>query len=226
MLKPAIESRRRRGPTLLVSLAFVSGALVGVGGSLVGFLLAPHRVVIVDEPRPARIPAVARVAGPASLTAKVSPRYRSLDLLSPGDYTANGNVDEVVDVELTSSLAVKHIFLNGNGGAHQWDTVIGDAPIPFGRVFGGHRGEATWHLGVRENGQWRTDPNNGSLREVSAGTHHLELIGDGAYDGPGPRTVTVMFVDGTTVTAAVQQIAPTGCYASQGGGCAGNGNAN
>ena len=107
----------------------------------------------------------------------------------------------------------------------QGRTVIGVDSIPFGRVFGGQRGEATWHLGVREHGQWRTRPKTGALPELSAGTHRLELIGEGVYDSPGPRTVTVMFVDGTTITAAVDMAAPTAHgYASQAGG--GNGNAN
>lgn len=226
MLKPAIEPRRRRSPTLIVTLAFVTGAVVGVGGAAVGFALAPHRVVIVERPPPDVIraqvmpPEIEIVAEPshrptATLTARISPRSEAMDLVSPDRYVPNGNADEVIDLTLASSLAVKHIFLNGNGGAHQWDTVIGDDPIPFGRVFGGHRGDATYHVGVREDGQWQTDPKTGALRVLSAGTHRLELYGDGASDGPGARTVTVMFVDGTTMTAPVEA---SGNYPAQMGG--------
>lgn len=196
MLKPAIEPRRFRGPSLLVSLAFVAGALVGVAGSLVGFLVAPYRVTIVEERR-------AAAPGALALTAQIAARNLSVDLLSADAYRADGTVDEVFDVELRSTLAVRHIFLNGNGGAHQWDTVIGGEVVPFGRVFGGHRGDATWHLGVRKNGAWITNAQTGELRELAAGTHRLELIATGVSDGPGPRTVTVMFVDGTTMTAVV-----------------------
>jgi len=49
MLTRAIEPRRFRGPSVVISLAFVAGALVGVTGSLVGFLLAPTRVVVVER---------------------------------------------------------------------------------------------------------------------------------------------------------------------------------
>lgn len=219
MLKPAIESRRRRGPTLLVSLAFVTGALVGVGGSLLGFLLAPQRVVVIERADSAVVTVRAR-----AVNAKVSPRFQSIDLLSADAYRADGTPDEVFDMQLTAPLAVQHIFLNGNGGAHQWDTVVGDEAIPFGRVFGGHRGDATWHLGVRANGEWRTSSATGALPELAAGTYRLELIATGVHDGPGPRTVTVMFVDGTTITAPVETNG--NCYASQAGGCGGNGNAN
>jgi len=215
MLTPAIQPRRFRGPTLLVSLAFVSGALVGVAGSLVGFLVAPQRVVVADAPpRPLN-------RGAATLTARVSPRFHTLDLLSPAAYTADGTLDEVFDVELTAPLTVKHLFVNGNRGYHQWDTVIGDDTIPFGPVYGGRAGAVTWHLGVREDGQWRTNPTTGALRELPAGTHRLELIGNGVPGSGRPRTVTVMFVDGTTMTAEVGPIA--GCYEMQGGGgCAGD----
>jgi hypothetical protein len=150
----------------------------------------------------------------------MSPHTHMIDALSPDAYRRNGTLDEVINVELTSSLAVRHIFVNGNGGAHQWDTVIGADTIPFGAVFGGHRGDATYHLGVSENGQWRTNPKTGALPELSAGTHHLELIADGAYDGAGVRTVTVMFVDGTTITAPVESSA----YPSQIGGGGGASN--
>lgn len=206
MLKPAIEPRRRRGPTLMVSLAFVAGALVGVGGSLAGFLLAPQRVVVIEgQPQPTARPVVVQSEEPPTgpLTARVSPRSQTIDLLSPDVYRADGTVDEVFDVELTTPLAMQHIFLNGNGGSHQWDTVIGATSIPFGRVFGGNRGDATWHLGVREDGAWITSSQTGALGSLTAGAHRLELIATGVPDGPGPRTVTVMFVDGTTVTAPV-----------------------
>jgi len=225
MLTPAIQPRRFRGPTLLVSLAFVSGALVGVAGSLVGFLVAPSRVVVVERQPEARKAQIAPHSPAATLTARTSSRFQTLDLLSPGEYVADGTLDEVFDVELTAPLAVKHIFVNGNRGYHQWDTVIGDDAIPFGPVYGGRAGGVTWHLGVREDGQWRTNPNTGALRELPAGTHRLELIGNGVPDSGRPRTVTVMFVDGTTMTAEVGPIA--GCYEMQGGGgCTGGGNAN
>ena len=199
----------RRWPLALVttvaSVTFTAGMIAG----LLVHRAPPEQPKVIDG---------CFMPPAAVLTVRVSPRYQGIDLLSPDTYQADGTLDEVFDVELNAALAVRHIFINGNGGYHQWDTVVGDESIPFGRVFGGQRGDATWNLGVRENGQWRTSTRTGALGEIAAGTHHLELIGNGVYDSPGPRTVTVMFVDGTTVTAEVAQPAPTSSYASQLGG--------
>jgi hypothetical protein len=196
MLTPPVLVRR--WPVGLVSsvaaLAFSAGLLAA---------RSTNRAIERPAPEPPRVVCAAAPPTAPILTATVSPRFQTIDLLSPDAYRADAVVDEVFDVELRAPLAVTHIFVNGNGGSHQWDTVIGATAIPFGRVFGNHRGDVTWHLGVRENGDWITSPENGSLRVIPQGTHHLELIATGVADGPSPRTVTVMFVDGTTLTAAV-----------------------
>ncbi len=163
MLQPAIALRRVHAPSLLVSFAFVTGALVGVAG--------PLPVVVVEKQ-----PAMAKTA-PTTVFAQTSPLNLSFDLLGTDAYQADGTLDEVFDVEVRSAVAVRHIFLHA------------------GR-------DATPHLGVRANGAWITNAQTGALEPLPAGTNRLELIATGVRDNC-PRAVTVMFVDGTTVTDVI-----------------------
>lgn len=85
-------------------------------------------------------------------------------------------------------------------GVHlQWDTVVGDEIVPHGPYYRGLPGHPTWHLGIRAQGEWRTDPDTGRFGGLPAGTHHLELVGNGVPYGGG-RTITVVFADGSRLS--------------------------
>lgn len=202
MLTPPVLVRRF--PFALVAAA--AGLTVSAG-----LLAARYVDPEIERPERARVvcPPIAPPSSSSGVGAQSSPRNFQIDLLSARAFRPDGLPDEVLDVDLISSLAVKAIFLRSHNGLEQWDTVAG----------GGAR------LGVRVNGAWITNPQTGALdQELPGGTHRLELIASGGIYGCG-RSVTVMFVDGTTVTDVI----PITRTASSGGPeddeCAGVGNA-
>ncbi len=127
--------------------------------------------------------------------AQLSPRTRTFDVMSPGDFTADGSPDEVYDLEIDAEQPIRHIYVINDAQGLQWDTVIGDELITYSERFAGHRGAETWHLGVRENGTWLNAP-DGEIRGLAAGHHLLELVAT-SPQAFGPRMITVQYADGT-----------------------------
>lgn len=216
VLAPHTQPPRHKNP-LLVPLMLVSGALIVVTGLLAGVMLR-NQTLAFEEPTgpstrsmqphspPERRPLFdprANTGCNNCLSARRS--ERSADEMSAGSYAPDGVADEVYFIEIFAPKRIRHIFLNGDGGSHQWDTSIGQDPIPYGPVFGGRPGTTTWHLGVQDiKKQWITDPQTGALQTLSNGHHQLWLYGTGVGSSrAASRWVTVMFDDGTTTSANV-----------------------
>lgn len=206
MLTPPVLVRR-----VPVSLVAAVAGLAISAGLLATRYVTPPIERLVPEPALVVCPPIAPPSTFSVVGAQISPRIFQIDLLSARAFRPDGLPDEVLDVDLISPLAVKAIYLRSLNGLEQWDTVVGDGA----------------RLGVRVNGAWITNVETGALdRELRGGTHRLELIASGGIYGCG-RSVTVMFVDGTTVTDMIP-ITRTASSARPGDiddDCAGVGNA-
>jgi hypothetical protein len=151
---------------------------------------------------------------PGMIAAHRSPHAGERDEMSPGAFAPDGAADDMFLLEVDADQPIAHIFVVYEPEGLQWDTVIRDEQIPYGRNFAGHKGAETWHLGVKENGQWVNAP-DGQLRGLGAGHHELELLAT-SPQGFGQRLITVLFADGTQRSVAVPAMAGRS-YRSQGG---------
>lgn len=204
MMTPQVHSVRRM-PSVAVVVA-----IAGLTGALAGALTT----WMMMRPQPSPHPECAIAAGPR-IAAHVSKRSRTIDEMSPTTFAQDGAPDDVFDLVIDSPIPVQHIFVVREEQGLQWDTVDGDTPIPYGRTFAGRAGGVTWHLGVREHGQWVNAPTS-ELTPLAPGHHELELVAT-APQGAGPRVIAVVFTDGTVRQVAVAGPEPRS-YQMQGGG--------
>lgn len=205
MMTPQVHSVRR-----LPSVAIVV-AIAGLTGALAGALTTWMML------RPSPSPQLAgwTSSGPR-ISAHRSERSQTIDEMSPTTFAKDGALDDVFDLVIDSPVPVQHIFLVREEQGLQWDTVDGDTPIPYGRTFAGRAGSVTWHLGVREHGQWVNAPTS-ELTPLAPGHHELELVAT-APQGVGARVIAVVFTDGTVRQVAIAAPEPRRARMQGGGG--------
>lgn len=192
--------RRIRG---LGWMLLAAGAVGGATGALVTrWATSPSRPTAS-----AAVPAV-RCFEPTAepvdvgLRAQLSQRTRTVDEMSPDSFTPDASADEIYELEIDAPQPIRHIYVINDGQGLQWDTVIGREQITYKQRWSGHEGAETWHLGVRENGEWVNAP-DGQIRGLGAGHHQLELVAT-SPQGYGPRVVAVQFADGTVRETVVR----------------------
>jgi hypothetical protein len=186
----------------MLAVAAVSAIAGAVAGSIVTFLLQrPERAPCDLGDVPAGMDV--RPNEPVTFEARRSQRSYTIDEMSADGFAPDGAPDDVYDLDLDVEQPVRNIFVIYEPEGLQWDTVTGDDPIRYAGKFVGQPGSATWHLGVREQGQWLNAP-GGRMQGLSPGRHHLELVGT-SPQSRGPRTITIELADGsyrsTTIAA-------------------------
>ncbi len=216
MMTPQVHSvRRMPSVAVVVAIAGLTGALAGALTTWMMMRPMPSPQLECALAVSPMIPTSPRIAANPTIVAHVSQRSRTIDEMSPTTFGQDGSPDDVFDLVVDSSIPIKHIFVVREDQGLQWDTVDGDTPIPYGRTFSGRAGGVTWHLGVRERGQWLNAPTS-ELGQISAGHHELELVAT-APQGEGPRVVAVLFTDGTLREVTLGAPEPRR-YQVQGGG--------
>ena len=113
----------------------------------------------------------------------------SVDRVAPVDdgMMPDGVADGVFELEVSGPLAALAVITTDAAGApsggQQWDTLVGETPLPD--EIGTHYelGRETWVLGVEEDGD-TLNREDGSLGGVDAGEHRLRLFASSAPEIP------------------------------------------
>lgn len=182
--KPLAElippDHRRRNTVILVSASCVVGAaLLGLGQQLWAVYLFNKAEETEATTAPARLP-------PRSihLSQPMAGSARDVTSRNDGPIAPDGFDDEPFDV-IAEGPFVSLLLLSTDSsgramGGQQWDTVIGNRPIPRGTKSSYSVGESTSQLAVFENNVYGRNTPDGSLSPLGEGRHELRIYASGS----------------------------------------------